>query len=38
MALVGWYGQWRKHGLMEPEMVLHATTEYRAEEDVLPQR
>jgi putative DNA primase/helicase len=29
------YGQWRKHGLMEPEMVLHATTEYRAEEDVL---
>jgi len=27
--------QWRKHGLMEPEMVLNATTEYRAEEDVL---
>ena len=29
------YGRWSKHGLMEPEMVLNATTEYRAEEDVL---
>ena len=27
--------QWRKHGLMEPQAVLDATTGYRAEEDVL---
>jgi putative DNA primase/helicase len=27
--------QWRLHGLMEPETVINATTEYRAEEDTL---
>jgi putative DNA primase/helicase len=27
--------QWRLHGLMEPEAVLNATTEYRADEDTL---
>jgi putative DNA primase/helicase len=32
---VNGYAQWRKHGLMEPQAVMNATTEYRAEEDVL---
>ena len=26
---------WREHGLMEPEQVLKATTDYRADEDTL---
>ena len=29
------FGQWRKHGLMEPQAVVDATTGYRAEEDVM---
>jgi putative DNA primase/helicase len=27
--------QWREHGLMEPSEVLNATTDYRAEEDII---